>query len=74
MATSASVDFNQSAAEIVKDALILIGGIEDPEISSFLEVAKTGLSEAEKKCGDHCAPDDLQRHAEEEIVLQSVQN
>lgn len=52
----------------------LIGGIEDAEIGSFLEVAQTGLEEAKHKCGDNCAPDDLQKHAEEEIVLQSVNN
>ena len=31
MATSGSVDFNQTRNEIIKDALILIGGIEDDE-------------------------------------------
>ena len=31
MATSGSVDFDQSAANIIKDALILVGGIEDDE-------------------------------------------
>lgn len=31
MTTSASIDFDQSATEIIKDALILIGGIEDDE-------------------------------------------
>jgi len=31
MTTSGSIDFNQSATEIIKDALILIGGIEDDE-------------------------------------------
>jgi hypothetical protein len=31
MTTSASVNFDQSATEIIKDALILIGGLEDDE-------------------------------------------
>jgi len=31
MTTSGSIDFDQSATEIIKDALILIGGIEDDE-------------------------------------------
>jgi len=31
MTTSASVDYDQSAIEIIKDALILIGGLEDDE-------------------------------------------
>lgn len=52
----------------------LISGIEDEEIGSFLDVAQTGLEEAKHKCGDHCVPADLQRLAEEEIVLQSVRN
>lgn len=34
MTTSASVDYDQSATEIIKDALILIGGIEDDETPS----------------------------------------
>lgn len=31
MATSGSVDYDQSAASIIKDALILVGGLEDDE-------------------------------------------
>ena len=34
MTTSGSVDFNQSATEIIKDALILVGGLEDDETPS----------------------------------------
>lgn len=34
MATSGSIDFDQSATEIIKDALILIGGIEDDETTT----------------------------------------
>ncbi len=34
MAFSGSNDFNQSTLEIIKDALILIGGIEDEEVPS----------------------------------------
>lgn len=34
MATSGSVDFDQSATEIIKDALILIGGLEDDETAT----------------------------------------
>ncbi len=34
MAVSGSNDFNQSALEIIQDALILVGGLEDEEIPS----------------------------------------
>jgi carbonic anhydrase len=48
--------------------------IEDDEISSFVDVAQEGLKRAHEKyaCNNH--HDDLYRHAEEEIVLQSVDN
>lgn len=52
----------------------LIDGIQDDEISSFLEVAQTGLQQAKDKCGDACQPEELQRHTEEEIVLESIKN
>lgn len=46
MATSASIDFDQSATEIIRDALILIGGLEDDETptSSQLDYAMRMLN------------------------------
>lgn len=39
MATSGSVDYDQTAAEIVKDALILVGGLEDDGTPSSAQEA-----------------------------------
>jgi carbonic anhydrase len=52
----------------------LVDKIDDEEISSFVDVAQTGLKKAREKhaCENH--HDDLYRHAEEEIVLQSTEN
>ena len=52
----------------------LISNLQDPEITSFLEVAQSGLEIARHKCGVTCQPHELQRHTEEEIVIQSVNN
>jgi carbonic anhydrase len=52
----------------------MIQGIPDEEISTFLDVAKTGLKKAiEKHPHDHDAQD-LHRHTEEEIILESIEN
>lgn len=50
----------------------LVDGIEDAEISSFITVAQAGLEKAKL----HAAVDEscLFRHAEEQIVLQSMEN
>ncbi|MCF8496545.1 MAG: hypothetical protein K9G62_07760 [Alphaproteobacteria bacterium] len=52
----------------------LIEDIDDEEIASFMEVARSGLKRAQEKhaCENH--HDDLHRHAEEEIVLLSAEN
>ncbi len=50
----------------------LINGLEDQEITSFLDVAKHGVDKAQqtsKQCDT-----DLHRLAEEQIVLESVEN
>jgi carbonic anhydrase len=52
----------------------LVDKIEDEEISSFIDVAQVGLKKARELCGPQCAPGDLLRHAEEQIVLQSTEN
>lgn len=52
----------------------LIDKIEDPEIASFIEVAQEGLQKARVCCGEHCQPNELLRHAEEQILLQSLAN
>lgn len=48
--------------------------IDDDEISSFIDVAKTGLEKAKHACGQTCTHDELLRHTEEEIVLLSAEN
>ena len=48
--------------------------IEDEEISEFVNVARLGLERAEKFTADDAHHDDLHRHAEEQIVLQSIEN
>lgn len=52
----------------------LIDNLEDPEITSFVQEAKKGLERAEKLTNAHTHHDDLHRHAEEQIVLQSIEN
>ena len=52
----------------------LIEEIEDPEIASFVEVARDGLNQAKKLADNETDHNDLHRHAEEQIVLQSVEN
>lgn len=48
--------------------------LDDEEISSFVDVAKSGLRKAQQLCNDTCSHDELLRHAEEQIVLQSADN
>lgn len=52
----------------------LVDGIQDEEISSFVDVAQEGLENARKRHADETLHDNLHRHAEEEIVLQSARN
>ena len=52
----------------------LVEKLDDDEISSFVEVAKVGLHRAEERCGNSCSHDELLRHTEEEIVLESMRN
>lgn len=52
----------------------LVEKIDDEEISSFVEVATQGLEKAQARCAGICTHDELLRNAEEEIVLQSVEN
>lgn len=47
---------------------------DDEEISSFTDVAKTGLEKAKAACGCAATHDELLRHTEEEIVLLSSEN
>ncbi len=49
----------------------LINNIDDSEIASFVDVASEGLNKAKAICENE---EDLNRHAEEQIVLQSVEN
>ncbi|MCB1650415.1 MAG: hypothetical protein KDI46_00005 [Alphaproteobacteria bacterium] len=51
----------------------LISGIDDEDISRFLNIAQTGLTRAREKCAT-CSSENLQRRTEEEIVLQSIEN
>ena len=52
----------------------LVEKIDDEEISSFVEVAKQGVEKAQLRCAGVCTHEELLRHAEEEIVLQSAEN
>ena len=52
----------------------LVEKLDDDEISSFVEVAKVGLHRAQERCNGTCTHDELLRHAEEEIVLESMRN
>lgn len=52
----------------------LISGIADSEISSFLDVAQKGLNNAIKICPEDKDSHLLHRNAEEQIVLESIEN
>lgn len=53
----------------------LVEKIDDEEISSFIEVAKSGLEKAKRNCDAvQCSHDELLRHTEEQIVLESGRN
>lgn len=54
----------------------LVANIEDQEIASFIDVAHKGFDKARHRChsAEKCDSDDLQRYAEEEIVLLSCEN
>jgi carbonic anhydrase len=52
----------------------MVEKIDDEEISSFVNVAQTGLEKARALCGACGTHEELLRHTEEEIVLLSVEN
>lgn len=52
----------------------LVEKIEDEEVSSFVAVAQAGLEKAKECCVDMCSHNQLLRHAEKQIVLQSAEN
>ncbi len=52
----------------------LIDGIDDTEIASFVDVAAKGLEKARHICDTKQQGCDLNREAEEQIVLQSIEN
>jgi carbonic anhydrase len=52
----------------------LVDKIDDPEISSFVEVAQTALNKAKTSLGANPAYGDVLRRTEEELVLQSAEN
>lgn len=52
----------------------MVEKIDDEEISSFINVAQSGLEKAKATCGSACTHDELLRHTEEEIVLMSCEN
>lgn len=52
----------------------LVKALKDDEIMSFVEVAQNGLNAAKDMCGPSCTDKDLSRAAEEQILLQSLQN
>lgn len=52
----------------------MVEKIDDEEISSFINVAQTGLEKAQARCGNSCTHDELLRNSEEEIVLLSAEN
>ena len=49
----------------------LAEGLDDPEISSFISVAKHGLEKAQTCC---TSPDDVLARTEQEVVLESTNN
>ncbi|MCB1650588.1 MAG: hypothetical protein KDI46_00890, partial [Alphaproteobacteria bacterium] len=52
----------------------LINGINDKDISGFLDVAQRGVANAKRKWISEELPLNLHRHAEEQIVLLSAEN
>lgn len=52
----------------------MVEKLDDEEISSFVNVAQSGLEKAKVRCGASCTHDELLRHTEEEIVLLSMEN
>lgn len=56
----------------------LVEKLDDAEISSFVEVAQVALEKAKTCCpkniGGVCTHEELLRHSEEQIVLQSAEN
>ena len=53
----------------------LVEKLDDEEILSFVEVAKSGLEKAKRNCDAvQCSHDELLRHTEEQIVLESSKN
>lgn len=52
----------------------LVDKIDDPEISSFIDVAQTALPRAHSLCGDNPDQSTFLRKVEEQIVLQSTEN
>lgn len=49
----------------------LAEGLDDPEISSFINVAKNGLEKAQNCCSSH---DEVLARTEQEVVLESTEN
>ncbi len=49
----------------------LVNNLDDPEISSFIDVAKHGLAKAEACCTTH---DEIIARTEQEVVLESCEN
>lgn len=53
----------------------LVEKIDDEEIFSFVEVAQSGLEKAKRNCNAvQCSHDELLRHTEEQIIMESVNN
>jgi carbonic anhydrase len=52
----------------------LINGIEDEEISSFLDVAQAAMEKAQQQVQLPAKYDDLRRFAEQQIILESAKN
>lgn len=52
----------------------LVEKLDDPEITSFVDVAQKALHKAETCCDGVCTHDELLRHTEEQIVLLSAEN
>lgn len=52
----------------------LVKGLDDPEISLFIDVAKSGLKTAQEKCGAACTEKEILRATEEQILLESFEN
>jgi carbonic anhydrase len=52
----------------------LVDKVDDPEISSFIDVAQAALPRARALCGDNSNQAAFLRKTEEQIVLQSAEN